>query len=118
MEGPDGIVVAVSRSLSHLMAKTDQARIGLVAGQGVEDDTPMGEKVRHRYPVKRNPEQPNLYQVHRDQVLFGSRSGQRVGADAPSGNAAQILEEIGDRLQPMIFRRFHWIALLAVAETS
>ena len=55
MEGPDGMVVAVSRGLPHLMAKTGQARIGLLAGLGVEDDTQMDEKVRPRYPVNRNP---------------------------------------------------------------
>jgi hypothetical protein len=55
MEGPDGIVVAVSHGLPHLMAQTDQACIGLLAGLGVEDDTQMDEKVRHPYPVKHNP---------------------------------------------------------------
>ena len=40
------------------MAKTDQARIGLLAGLGVEDDTQMDEKVRHRYLVKLTPRAP------------------------------------------------------------
>jgi MOSC domain-containing protein YiiM len=64
MEGPDGIIIAVSRSPSHTMAKTNQASICLLAGLGVEGDAHMGKKIRHRYQAKRNPDQPNLCQVH------------------------------------------------------
>jgi hypothetical protein len=58
------VVLAVSRSPSHTLSKENQDRIRLLAGLGVEGDAHMGEKVRHRYQVRRNPDRPNLCQVH------------------------------------------------------
>ncbi len=46
------------------MAKQNQPEIRLLAGLGVEGDAHMGEKVRHRYHVRRDPDRPNLCQVH------------------------------------------------------
>jgi hypothetical protein len=46
------------------MAKENRPGIRLLAGLGVEGDAHMGEKVRHRYQVRRDPDQPNLCQVH------------------------------------------------------
>src|SRR5690349_1717463 len=45
--------------------------------------------------------------VDRDQVFLGGRAGQWVGANASSGDAAQVTQEIGDRFKAMVFRRFH-----------
>lgn len=59
-----GVVVAVSRSPSHTMAKQNQSAIRLLAGLSVEGDAHAGETVRHRYQARRNPDQPNLSQVH------------------------------------------------------
>ena len=59
-----GEVVAVNLSPSHTMAKQTQTRIHLLAGLGVEGDVHAGEKVRHRYHVRKNPDRPNLCQVH------------------------------------------------------
>ncbi len=36
----------------------------LLAGLGVEGDAHAGAKVKHRYLVKKNPDAPNLAQVH------------------------------------------------------
>jgi len=60
----DGIVTAVSRSASHTMAKPNQESIRLLSGLGVEGDAHLGETVRHRSRVRRDPSQPNLRQVH------------------------------------------------------
>jgi MOSC domain-containing protein YiiM len=60
----DGIVVAVARSGSHTMAKPVQDYIEIVAGLGVQGDAHQGETVKHRSRVARNPNQPNLRQVH------------------------------------------------------
>jgi MOSC domain-containing protein YiiM len=60
----DGIVTAVSRSASHTMAKSNQERIRLLSGLGVEGDAHLGETIRHRSRVRRDPSQPNLRQVH------------------------------------------------------
>lgn len=59
-----GSVVAVSCSAAHTMAKGNQQAIQMRAGYGVEGDAHAGSTVKHRSRVARNPEQPNLRQVH------------------------------------------------------
>jgi len=59
-----GIVIAVSASPRHTMAKPAQASIRLVAGLGIEGDAHAGATVKHRSRVKKDPTQPNLRQVH------------------------------------------------------
>ena len=58
------IVVAVSRSATHTFSKPSQESIRLLAGLGVEDDAHMGRLIQHRSRVARDPNQPNLRQVH------------------------------------------------------
>jgi MOSC domain-containing protein YiiM len=58
------IVTAVSRSNSHTFGKRNELMIRLVAGLGVEGDSHMGEKVKHRYHAAKNPDAPNRRQVH------------------------------------------------------
>lgn len=59
-----GRVAAVSRSPDHSMSKHNQPAIRLQAGIGVEGDAHAGATVKHRSRVARNPDQPNLRQVH------------------------------------------------------
>jgi MOSC domain-containing protein YiiM len=59
-----GVVVAVSRSATHTMAKPNQEWIRLLAGLGVEGDAHAGVTVKHRSRVAVDPHQPNLRQVH------------------------------------------------------
>lgn len=58
------VVTAVSRSARHSFSKPTQLVIRLIAGLGVEGDAHMGETVKHRSRVARDPTQPNLRQVH------------------------------------------------------
>ena len=60
----DGVVVAVSRSAKHTMSKPNEDSVRLLAGLGVEGDAHLGETVKHRSRVARDPAQPNLRQVH------------------------------------------------------
>ena len=60
----DGMVAAVSRSATHTLSKPNEGVIRLLAGLGVEGDAHMGETVKHRSRVARDPTQPNLRQVH------------------------------------------------------
>jgi MOSC domain-containing protein YiiM len=46
------------------MAKARQPAIKLVAGLGVDGDAHSGVTVKHRSRVARNPNEPNLRQVH------------------------------------------------------
>ncbi len=56
--------MAVSRSAQHGPNKEPQDRIHLLSGLGVEGDAHSGERVRHRSRARRDPELPNLRQVH------------------------------------------------------
>jgi len=58
------IVSAVSRSKCHTFSKPNELTIRLVAGLGVEGDAHLGEKVQHLYAARKNPDAPNLRQVH------------------------------------------------------
>lgn len=59
-----GLVTAVSRSATHSMTKPTNESIRLLEGLGVEGDAHLGTTVKHRSRVKRDPNQPNLRQVH------------------------------------------------------
>jgi MOSC domain-containing protein YiiM len=57
-------VVAVSRDAFHHFSKSNELWIRLLAGLGVEGDAHSGPTVKHRSRVARDPNQPNLRQVH------------------------------------------------------
>lgn len=78
-----GIVEAVHRSVSHTLTKPGQPSIRLLTGLGVEGDAHMGVTVKHRSRVARDPNQPNLRQVHLIHAELHDElraSGFRVGA--------------------------------------
>lgn len=58
------IVTAVSRSPTHSLTKPNADSIRLVAGLGVAGDAHQGATVKHRSRVAKNPDVPNLRQVH------------------------------------------------------
>jgi len=60
----NGVVVAVSRSAAHTMAKSSHDSIRLITALGVEGDAHCGATVKHRSRVTRDPNAPNLRQVH------------------------------------------------------
>ncbi|HJQ00997.1 MAG TPA: MOSC domain-containing protein [Jatrophihabitans sp.] len=60
----DPRVVAVCAAAEHTMSKPALASISLLAGLGVAGDAHLGELVQHRSRVRRDPNQPNLRQVH------------------------------------------------------
>ncbi len=57
-------VVAVSRDELHRFSKIPVDAITLVAGLGIVGDAHAGTLVQHRSRVRRDPDQPNLRQVH------------------------------------------------------
>lgn len=59
-----GMVIAVALDGGHHFSKKPAFEIRLVTGQGVAGDAHMGEKVKHRSRVAKDPNQPNLRQVH------------------------------------------------------
>lgn len=59
-----GRVVAVCVAKGHNFSKPPVLSIRLLPGLGVEGDAHMGEKVKHLYLARKNPDAPNLRQVH------------------------------------------------------
>jgi MOSC domain-containing protein YiiM len=59
-----GVVTAVSLRKGHHFSKTNSQSIRLLKGLGVDGDAHMGETVKHRSRVAKDPTQPNLRQVH------------------------------------------------------
>ena len=59
-----GRVAAVSSSATHSLIKDNRPAIRLLEGLGVEGDAHAGITVKHRSRVARNPNEPNLRQVH------------------------------------------------------
>ncbi|HEY2695623.1 MAG TPA: MOSC domain-containing protein [Pseudonocardiaceae bacterium] len=59
-----GLVAAVSRSGDYTFTKPNEAWITLLTGLGVDGDAHLGTTVRHRSRMARDPQAPNLRQVH------------------------------------------------------
>jgi MOSC domain-containing protein YiiM len=57
-------VVGVSCDGGHNFTKPPRAGIRLIAGLGVEGDAHLGVTVQHLSRVRRDPQSPNLRQVH------------------------------------------------------
>lgn len=88
-----GVITAVSKSGSHTFSKPKQGSILLLAGLGVEGDAHMGETVKHRSRVKRDPSQPNLRQVH----LIHAELHDELNASGFNVTAGQMGENITTR---------------------
>jgi MOSC domain-containing protein YiiM len=79
----DGVVVSVSSKETPGVGKVPRGEIVLVAGHGVEGDYHFGTKVRHRSRVAKNPDQPNLRQVHLiHEELFGELAAEGLAVSA------------------------------------
>lgn len=59
-----GTVIAVARDGQHRFSKQTVDEIVIIPGLGVEGDAHAGVTVKHRSRVARNPNTPNLRQVH------------------------------------------------------
>jgi len=57
-------VIAVASDTAHNIVKPVRESIKLIAGWGVEGDAHAGKTIQHRYDKRRNPDAPNLRQVH------------------------------------------------------
>lgn len=86
----NGVITAVSQSASYTFSKPNQEKIVLLAGLGVEGDIHMGEKVKHRSRVKRDPTKPNLRQVH----LIHAELHDELNANGFNVSAGQMGENI------------------------
>ncbi|MGI8870030.1 MAG: MOSC domain-containing protein [Mycobacteriales bacterium] len=62
MPRPD--VVSVNRDRAHRFSKQAVESVRLLVGLGVEGDAHLGRTVQHLSRVRRDPDQPNMRQVH------------------------------------------------------
>ena len=86
-------VLVVSRSGTHTLSKENQSSIRLLTGLGVEADAHLGETVKHRSRVARDPSHPNLRQVH----LIHSELHDELRAAGFTVSAGQMGENVTTR---------------------
>jgi len=87
-------VIAVASDTAHNIVKPVRERIKLIAGWGVEGDAHAGKTVQHRYDKRRNPEAPNLRQVHLMHAeLFDQLS--EIGIKVSSGEMGENITTRG-----------------------
>lgn len=82
-------IASLSRSPAHTFSKARVEMLELLAGLGVAGDAHMGVTVKHRSRVAKNPDQPNLRQVHliHEELLHElAEKGFDIGAGAMGEN--------------------------------
>lgn len=57
-------VLAVARDAAHNFSKPVCDSINVVTGLGVEGDAHYGKLIQHLYRIKKEPNDPNLRQIH------------------------------------------------------
>lgn len=81
-------VLAVCSDKGHNFSKPVKLSITLIEGLGVAGDAHLGKTVQHLYDKRRNPEVPNLRQVHlMHSELFDELSAQ--GMDVRAGDMGE-----------------------------
>ena len=81
-------VLAVCSDKGHNFSKPVKLSITLIEGLGVAGDAHLGKTVQHLYDKRRNPEAPNLRQVHLMHAeLFEELSAQ--GMDVRAGEMGE-----------------------------
>ncbi|MEU7579095.1 MOSC domain-containing protein [Streptomyces sp. NPDC041068] len=86
-------VTAVSSNGTYSFTKPNRESITLLEGLGVEGDVHAGEKVKHRFRVAQNPDQPNLRQVH----LIHEELFDELAADGYTVAAGELGENVTTR---------------------
>jgi len=89
-----GTVAAVSSNPKHNVSKIGRPSLRLIAGQGVDGDAHCGATVKHRSRARRDPQLPNLRQVH----LVGCELHdelRRAGFDIGAGVMGENITTLG-----------------------
>lgn len=83
-----GRVISVNANPEYGFSKQQRDAITLVEGIGVEGDAHAGATVKHRYLARRDPNAPNLRQVHLiGAELFGHLAG--LGHEVNAGELGE-----------------------------
>jgi MOSC domain-containing protein YiiM len=86
-------VISVSCRHDHSISKIQQPEIRLLEGLGVEGDAHCGPTVKHRSRVAKNPDQPNLRQVH----LIQSELHEELALEGFAVGSGQMGENVTTR---------------------
>lgn len=105
---PTGHVLAVSRDLMHRFTKVPCDSITLAAGLGVVGDAHAGTLVQHRSRVRRDPNQPNLRQVHLIQAELFAEVAERGHQIGPGDLGENITTQGVDLLALPVGTRLHF----------
>lgn len=97
-------VVAVSLRAGHHFSKRPALSIRLLRGLGIDGDAHMGETVKHRSRVRKDPSQPNLRQVHLIQAEFFDELRDKGFMVAP-GDLGENITTAGNRSLVVADRR-------------
>jgi len=100
-------VVSVSSSAGHTFSKRRVEAIELIAGLGVRGDAHAGATVRHRYLVRKDPEAPNLRQVHLLQGELFEELAEKGFDVAPGDVGENVLTRGVDLLALPVGTRLH-----------
>lgn len=112
-----GVVTAVASGARHGVGKPSRQRIRLIEGLGVHGDAHCGEKIRHRSRVARDPEQPNLRQVHLIHGELHDELRERGLAVSP-GQMGENITTRGLELLALPVATRLWIGEMAVVEVT
>lgn len=85
--------MSVSRDDQHRFSKPTTKSVRMIAGFGIEGDAHAGATTRHRYLLKKDPERPNLTQVH----LIASELFDELADSGFSVSAGDLGENITTR---------------------
>jgi MOSC domain-containing protein YiiM len=112
-----GNVIAVSLRAGHHFSKTPGLGIRLLKNLGVAGDAHMGETVKHRSRMRKDPTQPNLRQVHLIHAeLFDELRSK--GFDVTPGDLGENVTTLGlDLLALPTGTRLH-LGLTAIVEVT
>lgn len=86
-------ITAVSSNGTYSFTKPNRESVTLLTGLGVEGDVHAGTKVKHRFRVAQNPDQPNLRQVH----LMHEELFDELAADGFTVAAGELGENVTTR---------------------
>lgn len=82
---------AVAKNAQHRFSKEAVASIELIEGLGVSDDAHAGRTVQHLSRLRRDPDGPNLRQVHLVAEEFLAEAAQQGYVVAPGGLGENVL---------------------------
>lgn len=110
-------IVSVGRAGGHHFCKQAKPEICLIEGVGVEGDAHAGPTVQHLSRIAKNPDQPNLRQVHLIHAELHDELN-AAGFDIHPGDMGENVLTRGLELLALPQRTLLYIGAVAVVEVA